>query len=84
MDLLQLTDLILEAWKRRDEAELERLKTLVPEGFSVCIIKPSAVHPTVALVRTEDVCETVEGFTLRLDGGVERKRTLIPVDEGGH
>ena len=77
MDLLQLTDSILEAWKRRDEAELDRLRRLIPKGFSACIVQPRAMHPIVVLLRTEDVSETVEGFQVHLDGSVERKRSLV-------
>lgn len=83
MDLLQLTDSIHEAWKQRNLRELQRLAKQLPEGFQVCVVEPKAVHPTIAIVREEDILEAVEGFHCRLDGGIERKRSLVTNGPGG-
>lgn len=72
-----LTDKIFTAWVNEDSETLERLKRQVPEGFSICIVNPTHVHPTVVMVRDDDIETSVEGLYHKLDGSEARKRTLI-------
>jgi len=72
-----LTDKIFTAWKAEDSEELARLRKETPQGFSICIVNPTHVHPTVVMVRDNEIESSVEGFYHKLDGTEARKRTLI-------
>lgn len=81
-ELISLADEILEAWKKHDVDALAVLHSAVPEEYSVCIVNPMNMHPTICIVRNENVEESIEGLQIRLDGGVLKKRTLVTYDEG--
>ena len=81
-ELIRLADKMLEAWKKHDTDELSILHSAVPEEYSVCIVNPMNAHPTLCIVRNENVEESIEGLQIRLDGGVLKKRTLVTYDRG--
>lgn len=72
-----LTDKIFTAWKAGDSKELARLRKEVPEGYTMCIVEPGHVHPTIVMVRNDEIKSSVEGIQLKLDGSETRKRTLV-------
>ena len=72
-----LTDRIFTAWKDRDYEELRRLQKEVPEGFTICVVNPAHRHPTIVMVRNDEIESSVEGLQFKLDGSETRKRTLI-------
>ena len=72
-----LTDRIFTAWKAGNGIELRRLRGEIPKGYCVCVVNPTHVHPTVILVRNNEIESSVEGLQTELDGSTTRKRTLI-------
>ena len=77
-----LTDKIFTAWKDEDQKELARLRKEVPKGYTICIVEPGNVHPTLALVSNDEIETSMEG--LHNNNGVEtRKRTLVTYHEEG-
>ena len=78
-----LTDKIFTAWKAGNWSELERLNKEVPQGYSVCVVNPAHVHPTVIMVRDDEIGTSVEGIQLKLDGSETRKRTLVTLHGQG-
>jgi hypothetical protein len=72
-----LTDKIFTAWKNNDYDELASLQKQIPVGYSVCIVNPTHAHPTLVLVRNDEIETSVEGLYFGPDGFETRKRTLI-------
>lgn len=78
-----LTDKIFTAWKAQDAEELGRLLKELPKGYSMCIVDPEHVHPTVVMVRDDEIGTSVEGIQLKLDGSETRKRSLVTLHGQG-
>jgi len=72
-----LTDKIFTAWKAGNWSELRRLRKEIPQGYCVCVVNPAHVHPTIIMVRNDEVKSSVEGLQTEPDGSETRKRTLI-------
>jgi len=81
-DDIELTDRIFTAWKDDNEEELQRLLQKVPEGYTVCVVNPAHHHPSIVMVRNDDIEASVAGLEIRLDGGTPRKRALVASDGG--
>ena len=75
-----LTDKIFTAWKAGDQKELARLHKEIPKGYTMCIVEPGNVHPTVVMVRDDEIEKSVEG--LQHIGGTETRKRALITDHG--